>query len=279
MAGPIPCDLLSLFKALLFPTAAILPVIVWDNSWSPDFVHSHLTTLLAIDTATEALSVAIRKDGELSVFHERLPRLHQQRIFEALQLLLGATPVAKLGLKAVVYGKGPGSFTGLRIAASAAQGLGYSLSLPVIGISTLATQARTLIRRQSIQSPCIVISTIDARIGQTYVQCFDYDGSTLTERGPAKIRQAEDVSPLLGAPSELPVLAIGDGVQLLDPAVLASCGRVDVHADLLPEAQDMLEAAELLLKAGSDTDAASAYPDYVQQEIGWKKLSEQGPKS
>src|SRR6056297_2107063 len=82
--------------------------------------------------------------------------------------LLENRPPASLGLDAIVYGSGPGSFTGLRIAASAAQGLAFSLDLPVVPVSTLACQAATALREGRVPPESAILSALDANIGQVY---------------------------------------------------------------------------------------------------------------
>ena len=97
-----------------------------------------MTGILAIDTATDACSVAAFVDGQIRELHEVIPRQHSQRLFGMLRELLPSGDLRSQGIGAIAYGCGPGSFTGLRIAASAVQGLAYANELPAVSISSLA---------------------------------------------------------------------------------------------------------------------------------------------
>ncbi|MFT7288581.1 MAG: tRNA threonylcarbamoyladenosine biosynthesis protein TsaB [Halieaceae bacterium] len=240
---------------------------------------SHLLNrILAIDTATEALSLAFQDGPRLCSLHRIIPRQHQQQLFPLLAELLDGRSPAELGLDAVAFGSGPGSFTGLRIAASAAQGLGYSLQVPVLGISTLETQARTLLRREALDEPCVLLSTIDARIGQVYAAFYHFDGARLSALSAPRVCAPEALSipEAVQALHYLPLLGLGTGYGQRS-AMPVTLGDIDAcWPELLPEAQDMLEPASAALDSGLLTPATQALPDYVQQRIGWKTLAEQG---
>jgi len=240
-----------------------------------------LPTFIAIDTATEALSLALQLRDERRTLHRVVPRQHQQLLFGALEEVLAGLRPADLGLDAIVFGRGPGSFTGLRIAASAAQGLAYSLSVPVIGISTLETQVRTLLRRESVPGNCVLLSTIDARIGQIYAAFFHYRNGAIQALGPAVVTSPDNLRRPDGddVVRDLPCLALGSGCRRRDefPAALALADAA--WPDVLPEAEDMLDSAVRRLAAGEAVDAAHALPDYVQRHGGWKTLAEQGRRA
>lgn len=237
-----------------------------------------MKNLLAIDTATDALSLALQVDGTLVTHHRVLPRRHQQLLFSVIDELCDGRPLASLDLDAVVYGKGPGSFTGLRIAASAAQGLAYSLGIPAIGLSTLETQLRTYLRRHNSAVPAIYLSTIDARIDQLYAAVFHVDGTQLTALGDPVIIAAADLELPTEALSlgDLPVRVIGSGQAYRDAMPDDWASAPDEGMQVLPEAQDMLVPAAQRLDCGEVEQAGQVLPDYVQQKVGWKTLAEQG---
>lgn len=240
-----------------------------------------MKNLLAIDTATDALSLALQADGALVTQHRVMPRRHQQLLFSAIDGLCDGRPLASLGLDAVVYGKGPGSFTGLRIAASAAQGLAYSLGIPAIGLSTLETQLRTHLRHHKTASPAIYLSTIDARIDQLYAAVFHVDGTRLTALGAPVIVAAADLELPAEALSlgDLPVRVIGSGLTYREAMPGDWESAPEAWAQVLPEAQDMLVPAARRLDAGEVEPAGQVLPDYVQQKVGWKTLAEQGKRA
>ncbi len=241
-----------------------------------------MKNLLAIDTATDALSLALQVDGERASRHQVMPRRHQQLLFAEIEALCGGRALASLNLDAIVYGQGPGSFTGLRIAVSAAQGLAYSLGLPALGVSTLETQLRTLLRHHAdLRAPAIYLSTIDARIGQLYGAFFAFDGTGIRSLGAPVIAEAGALAlpDEARALADLPVRVLGSGLAYRDamPAEWKS-GNED-WAQVLPEARDMLAPAEQLLAAGQVAAPGDAQPDYVQQKVGWKTLAEQGKRA
>ena len=239
-----------------------------------------MTTLLAIDTATEACSLALRVGDELRVSHQVIPRQHQQRLFMLLDELLDGQRLADIGLEAVAFGCGPGSFTGLRIAASFAQGLSFSLGVPVIGVSTLETQAATYLRTAKPSSPCLVASTIDARVGEIYGAFFEFDGETLRALGEAVVAApAAFAPPLSGSQGTLPLHCVGSGFLRRDVMADVFRDAPECVADILPEARDMLALASARLAAGEGGAPASALPDYVQHSTGWKTLAEQGKRA
>lgn len=123
------------------------------------------TRILAIDTATEACSVALWNNGEKHALFEICPREHTQRILPMVQQVLAESGVTLNQLDALAFGRGPGSFTGVRIGIGIAQGLAMGAELPMIGVSTLATMAQGAFR---LTGATQVLAAIDARMGEVY---------------------------------------------------------------------------------------------------------------
>lgn len=123
------------------------------------------TRILALDTATEACSAALWLDGEIRARFEICPREHTRRILPMVDGLLAESGIALRQLDALAYGRGPGSFTGVRIGIGIAQGLALGAGLPMIGISTLAALAQGAWRQTGIDR---VFAAIDARMGEVY---------------------------------------------------------------------------------------------------------------
>lgn len=230
--------------------------------------------ILAIETATEACSVALWRDGELSFRHEITPRQHSQRLFAMLRELLPDGKLRGQGVDAIAYGAGPGSFTGLRIAASAVQGLAFANELPAIGVSTLACQAQTALRLGRLAEGETVFSALDARINEIYCACYHIeDGLPRECQGavacdPRCVEIDESLGSLVG---------VGSGCHFLDalpPGVASRIIRPD--PELLPQAQDLVPLALLALRRGDLQDARDVHPVYVRDEINWKKIPQQG---
>lgn len=142
------------------------------------------TRILAIDTATEACSVAIWNQGEVHALFELCPREHTQRILPLVQQVLAESGLSLSQLDALAFGRGPGSFTGVRIGIGIAQGLALGAELPMLGISTLQTMAQGAWRITGAQR---VLAAIDARMGEVYWGQFErqLDGQWLESAGEA----------------------------------------------------------------------------------------------
>ena len=121
--------------------------------------------ILAIDTATEACSVALWNDGTVNAHFELCPREHTQRILPMVQDILTTSGTSLTDINALAYGRGPGSFTGVRIGIGIAQGLALGAELPMIGVSTLMTMAQGAWRKNGATR---VLAAIDARMGEVY---------------------------------------------------------------------------------------------------------------
>ena len=102
--------------------------------------------ILALETATEACSAALLIDGEVRERYEVAPRAHARLLLPMLEGLLAEAELKPMQLDAIAFGRGPGSFTGVRIAASVAQGIAFAADLPVLPVSTLAALAWPVLR-------------------------------------------------------------------------------------------------------------------------------------
>ncbi len=233
--------------------------------------------ILAIETATEACSVALWRDPQLLQRHEITPRQHSQRLFGMLHELLPDGRLAEHGIEAIAYGSGPGSFTGLRIAASAVQGLAYASGLPAIPVSTLTCQAQTAIRTGLVGEGEVVLSALDARINEIYYACY------LIEDGlPTTLQAAQACAPSeLVLPKRVSVAtAVGSGSAFLDECSHSVLAAVDSrHTQLVPEARDLIPLALVAAQRGELQTARQVQPVYVRDEINWKKVSEQGKQA
>lgn len=232
-----------------------------------------MPTLLAIDASTEACSAALYRDGEVEARWEHAPRRHNQRLLAMLADLLPGGPRAG-GVDAVAWACGPGSFTGLRIAASAVQGICFALDCPALPVSTLAGQVQTALRQGLLVEGQTVFSCLDAQIGELYWATYRAQEGLAVPLTEAAVCRPE----ALQVPGDVPPVAIGSGLAYLErlPAALQA-GFVERHAALLPDARDLLPLALADWEAGRLQVAEAVCPVYVRDEISWKKLSEQGP--
>ena len=232
--------------------------------------------VIAIETATEACSVAVLRDGQCNERHEITPRRHNQRVFAMLRELLQGQVVARW-IDVIAYGCGPGSFTGLRIAASAAQGLAFAADLPAVAVDTLECQARTAIRHRNLGEGDCVLSLIDARINEVYHALYRVEnGAAIELQGPRAT-----------APGDLQlhhpggaIHAVGSGCRLVDAFPDSTRQALEtLDENLLPEARDLIAPALAKFERGETLRPAEIQPLYVREEISWKKLAEQGKRA
>jgi len=232
-----------------------------------------MTGILALETATDACSLAVSRGGATRVLHRVAPRQHSALLFGLLEELLPGGDLRAQGIQAIAYGSGPGSFTGLRIAASVAQGLAYSSRIPAVAVSTLAVLAQTALRSGAVDDGEPVLCTLDARANEVYGAVFAFEGGLA--------RQME--GPWASAPADLAlaypgsISAVGSGCRYLDHFPAGLAGRIHATVpDLLPCASDMIPLALEQFARGEVQSAPAVQPVYVRDEINWKKLAEQG---
>ncbi|MEW8030112.1 MAG: tRNA (adenosine(37)-N6)-threonylcarbamoyltransferase complex dimerization subunit type 1 TsaB [Candidatus Thiodiazotropha sp.] len=121
--------------------------------------------LIAIETAAEACSAALYLSGEVSVRYKIMPRGHSELILDMVDDLLREAGLSPASLDAVAFGRGPGSFTGVRIATGVIQGIAFAADLPVVGVSTLAALAQRAYREKGERN---LLTAFDARMGELY---------------------------------------------------------------------------------------------------------------
>ncbi|ALR77039.1 tRNA (adenosine(37)-N6)-threonylcarbamoyltransferase complex dimerization subunit type 1 TsaB [[Enterobacter] lignolyticus] len=225
--------------------------------------------ILAIDTATEACSAALWNDGSTSAHFELCPREHTQRILPLVQDILNESGVMLTELNALAFGRGPGSFTGVRIGTGIAQGLALGAGLPMIGVSTLMTMAQGAWRKTGATR---VLAAIDARMGEVYWAEYvrDEQGVWLGEASEAVLKPeavAERLTQLTGEWA-----MVGTGWKAW-PEMAQSAAATLVDGEvLLPAAEDMLPIAVHLLAEGKTVAVEHAEPVYLRNEVAWKKL-------
>jgi tRNA threonylcarbamoyladenosine biosynthesis protein TsaB len=169
-------------------------MVQFPNASSTELAHSALK-ILALDTSGDCCSAALLIEDQVEQRCEKAPRRHAELILGMMdELLLGAN-LRLNELDAVAYGRGPGSFTGVRIAAAVAQGVAFGAGRAVIGVSTLAALARAASRQTDRRR---IACALDARMGEIYWGCYRIDDNDV----------AIPLDPeLVIAPEQTPVLA------------------------------------------------------------------------
>ncbi len=226
--------------------------------------------ILAIDTSTETCSVAIWDQGAVLALSELSPHMHTQRILPMVQQALAASSLTLNQLDVIAFGRGPGSFTGVRVSISIAQGLALGADLMMLGISTLQTMAQGAWR---ISRATRVLSAIDAKMGEVYLGQFERqkDGSwheSIKEQVLAPTQVLENASVRDGV-----WYYVGTGWQKYPHLVIGSEWSLLNGNVLFPQAEDMLPLALLAWQQGKAVAVEDAQPTYLRNEVIWKKLS------
>ncbi|TBM22894.1 tRNA (adenosine(37)-N6)-threonylcarbamoyltransferase complex dimerization subunit type 1 TsaB [Hafnia paralvei] len=227
------------------------------------------TRILAIDTATEACSVALWNNGEKHALFEICPREHTQRILPMVQQILAESGVSLNQLDALAFGRGPGSFTGVRIGIGIAQGLAMGADLPMVGVSTLATMAQGAFRQMGATQ---VLAAIDARMGEVYWGQYQRqnDGVWVGENTEAVFTPERAQQNVMALAREWASVGTGWGTYP-DMAAATPITLVDGQITL-PQAEDMLPLALVDFALGKMTAVENAQPTYLRNEVTWKKL-------
>ncbi|MBN6079863.1 tRNA (adenosine(37)-N6)-threonylcarbamoyltransferase complex dimerization subunit type 1 TsaB [Aggregatibacter actinomycetemcomitans] len=232
-------------------------------------------TLLALDTATEACSVALLRGGEKIHSEQFAQREHTKHILPMVDEILARAGIKLHQVDALVFGRGPGSFTGVRIGAGIAQGLAFGANLPVIPVSNLAAMAQAAYVQYQAEN---VLTAIDARMNEVYfaqwqAQKVRSDFGTFLAWQPIIVEQVCSPSKVLEQVEQQirgdAVLA-GSGWAVYPQLTEANLGKsTDIT---LPSALYMLDLALPKWFAGETISPLEIEPIYLRNEVTWKKL-------
>ena len=215
--------------------------------------------ILALDTSTEWLSVAVYDGRTAVVIRERAGNAASERILPLTARVLAEAGTSLRALGGIAYGAGPGSFTGLRIACGVVQGLAFGADLPVFGVPTLGAIAHAAWRRHGWSR---VLACLDARMHEVYVASYARHGEAWTRVGDPAVRKPDDVQPA----DTTQWHGAGEGFAAY-PALAQRLQLIDVDASIAPDAQSVAEWAWPHLLAGEGMDAAGAQPLYVRHRV------------
>lgn len=226
-----------------------------------------MSAVLAIDTSTPRCSVALLREGGVTEATEEQPRSHTRLLKPMIQDVLGRAGIRLTDLDAIAFGRGPGSFTGLRITVGLVQGLAWGLDCPVIPVSSLGAVAWA---KAVGGEPRNVAVAFDARMDELYWGCFRVEGETVTELAPERVCAPEKVSLPSGVDAWL---GAGNGWAFASRMPEAVRGAVaEPDSTMAPSAAAIARLAEPMLRAGATLPASQAQPVYVRDEVSWQKL-------
>ncbi|GGC80884.1 tRNA (adenosine(37)-N6)-threonylcarbamoyltransferase complex dimerization subunit type 1 TsaB [Marinobacter halophilus] len=228
--------------------------------------------LLALDTSSEGCSAALWLDGRITERFELAPRGHTRLLMPMIRELLAEQGLAPTDLDALAFARGPGSFTGLRIATGVVQGLAWGLSLPVVPVSSLAAVAFGAIEQHQLAEGDLIAVAFDARMGEVYWATFQCSEGLPSLIGEERVCPPSAVSLPKSGPSA-DWLGVGQGwafVGDMPEDVVSRVWRTD--DSLVPRAAQVARLAEQGYRHGAAVSAEMAQPVYIRDEVAWKKL-------
>lgn len=224
--------------------------------------------LLALETSTEACSVAL-VHGELLIERfEVAPRRHAEFTLPWADALLAEAGLARGAVQAIAVGRGPGAFTGVRLGISLAQGMALALDVPAIAVSTLAALAM----RADAGEGERVLAAIDARMGEVYWCAYEMRGGEPMPLGGEKV----------GAPDSVEVegegwhgVGTGFGAQEGALATRLAAQLASVDAEALPHAADVARLAMVAFKRGEAVPPERIEPAYLRNNVALTLVEQQ----
>jgi tRNA threonylcarbamoyladenosine biosynthesis protein TsaB len=226
--------------------------------------------LLALETATEACSVALHVDGQVLERFEIAPRRHAELMLPWAEALLAEAGIARAQLDAIALGRGPGAFTGVRLAIAIAQGIALALDRPLLPVSTLRTLAM-----QAPEDATQVLACIDARMGEVYAaRCLrDADGLMQVQGSevviaPETLQLPDDGSRWAGVGTGF---AAAEG--LLADRLQPRLSSLDAQA--LPRASDVLKIAVPAFARGEGIAPELVQPAYLRDNVALTLVEQQ----
>ncbi|MBR7887365.1 tRNA (adenosine(37)-N6)-threonylcarbamoyltransferase complex dimerization subunit type 1 TsaB [Marinomonas sp. A79] len=227
-----------------------------------------MAVILALDTSTPACSVALNIDGVVLEDFRMAPRLHNDLILPMVDQILAQAGLTLSDVDAIAFGRGPGSFTGLRISAGVVQGLAFGADLPVIPVSTLEALALEGFQKTG---QAHWLAALDARMGEIYLGGYHVD------KGNGRYEITSVVDECVVKPGALsafttPFNGVGSGwcYEEVLSALLPEPPQ-QVLTELAPRAACVAEIAAIALEKGQTVSSYEAIPTYLRDEISWEK--------
>lgn len=226
--------------------------------------------LLAIETATEACSIAVYVDGAVIERFEIAPRRHTELALPWAEALLAEAGIAKSQLDAIAVGCGPGAFTGVRLAIALAQGIALALDRPLLPVSTLATLAMQ-------SSSDRILAAIDARMGEVYLGAFVRAGEDLRTLNDETVVKPDRAA----IPDGSDWQAVGTGFGAAEGALVRHLqGRlVTVDAFALPHAADVARLGALVFARGEAVAPERIEPAYLRNNVALTIVEQQAMRA
>ncbi len=215
--------------------------------------------LLALETATEACSAAVWVDGAVLERYELAPRRHAALILPMVDSVLAEAGLEVAQLDAIAFGRGPGAFTGVRIAVGIAQGIAFAADLPVVPVSTLAVLALGAARETGHAR---IAAALDARMGEVYWGCYAASGADAEPLGEERVGGPAAVA---APPGEW--FGAGSGWLAYGATLSGQLAISGWLGECYPRAGDVARLAADPRRRGDWVDAERALPVYLRNQV------------
>ena len=233
--------------------------------------ESPMSNILALDTSTDACSAALLLNGKLLQRFTIEPRRHTHLILPMVEELLAEAGIALKELDAIAFGRGPGSFAGIRIATGAAQGLALAADLPVVPVSTLEAMAFAA----DEAAGDYLLTALDARMDEVYWCAWQRENGQLKRLVEEQVCAPSGVL-LPASVAAASFMALGSGWRYRDQMASALSERIgQCSTDVYPQAEAMARLAAAAVARGETIAPDEARPVYLRDQVAWKKKDQQ----
>ncbi len=222
--------------------------------------------ILALDTCTEVCSAALTINGQLHTLNEPTQRGHSDLILGMFDTLFEQSNSTIADVQAVAFGRGPGSFTGVRVGVGVAQGVAFARDIPVIPISTLSAVAQHAIEQENAE---FIAVAMDARMGEVYAAHFENKNGLAVLLDEEQVCPPEHFKPL----NNNTWFAAGTGWREFESTLNAQFidNLAGSNHTLLPNAASIIKLAEAAAERGQLIPAEQALPVYLRNNVAKKK--------
>ena len=227
-----------------------------------------MSIILGLDSSTDACSVALYINGDVKQQFELAAKSHTQRLLPMVDHILADAQIPLSRLDAIAFGRGPGSFTGLRICMGVVQGLAFGADLPVVPVSTLASMALAF-HTESPNTNLPLVACLDARMNEVYWGLFQIEKDLPLLIGEEVVSAPEFLiasKNITGFENQF--AALGQGWHY--PA-LSQVNPIIKQQDIYPTAASIVKIAAASVAKGQTESILSAQPVYLRDSVSWQK--------
>ncbi|QHS09636.1 tRNA (adenosine(37)-N6)-threonylcarbamoyltransferase complex dimerization subunit type 1 TsaB [Sinimarinibacterium sp. NLF-5-8] len=221
--------------------------------------------LLALDTATEACSVALQVGTAVIARHTVAGRSHTEQLMPMVQALMAEAGLGFAQIDGYACGVGPGSFAGVRIGVGFVKGLALAVARPVVPLSSLMLLAWPELTAGRAR----VVAAIDARLDEVYSAEYAWQDGHAVLQAPERVCDPQQIAPVAATPTPAPYVGVGSGWARYGDVLQSALGAraLAIKAEALPRAEDGLTWALAQLQAGQGIDADALVPAYLRHKV------------